>query len=621
MCGIAGIVHFGKMVNAPDRIRKMTNALFHRGPDAFGFYNEPQVSLGHRRLSIIDLDNKANQPFIDVSGRYVLCFNGEIYNYANLKRLLKDYPFVTNSDTEVLLAAFAAWGISCVDELDGMFAFSIWDKQTETLWLVRDRLGVKPMYYCKNEKSVLFASELRALLSSEEIAPHINSRGVHEYLAYQSISNEHPMVDTIQELKPGTILKITSNEIVFQTYWKPSQEKMEVAQSPGKIQQDVFRLLSDSISKRLVGDVPIASFLSGGMDSSAVVALMSLHSQSPLHTFTLGFSESEFDESSYASIIAKRFNTSHSTHILNTEDILHQVSSGLDAMDSPSADGINTYLLANAMKSANIKVALSGIGGDELFAGYPGFGYFAQLQKQLKLFDKTYLLRNGMSRIVSKSRSNKINKLSDLIGLRDADISSFYTAFRQNTSPKTIEGFMKNPVTVSGIRGELILEKNAMQKYDTLSQYSIAEYMGYSSSTLLKDADQMSMAVGLEIREPFFDFRLVEYMLALPNIYKMYTTPKHLLADVMEPLLPKEITSRKKKGFVLPWKHWMQNELFSFCESHLYEFANREFVQKKNLLAYWDKFIKSDSNISWIELWQFVVLNHWMNKNSIEYKA
>ncbi len=621
MCGIAGVVHFGKMPNAHERVVKMTNSLSHRGPDAFGYHNEPQVSLGHRRLSIIDLDKKANQPFVDASGRYVLCFNGEIYNYSILKQCLKDYPFTTNSDTEVLLAAFCTWGISCVDELDGMFAFSIWDKQTETLWLFRDRLGVKPMYYCKNEKSFLFASELRAFFSSEEITPQINSKAVHEYLAYQSISNNHPIVDTIQELKPGSILKLTANELAIQTYWKPSQEKMEVAQSPDKIQQDVFRLLSDSIAKRLVGDVPIASFLSGGMDSSAVVALMSLHSRSPVHTFTLGFSESEFDESSYASIIAKRFNTSHSTHVLNPEDILHQVSSGLDAMDSPSADGINTYLLANAMKSANIKVALSGIGGDELFAGYPGFGYFAQLQKQLKLFDKTYLLRNGMSRLVRKSRSNKKNKLSDLIGLPHADISSFYSAFRQNMSAKTIAAFMKNPVTVSGIRQELILEKKTMQKYDTLSQYSIAEYMGYSSSTLLKDADQMSMAVGLEIREPFFDYRLVEYMLALPNEYKMNTTPKQLLADVMEPLLPKEITSRKKKGFVLPWKHWMQNELFSFCETQLIEFANREFVQKQNLLTYWKRFIKNDPNISWIELWQFVVLNHWMNKNCIEYKA
>jgi asparagine synthase (glutamine-hydrolysing) len=207
------------------------------------------------------------------------------------------------------------------------------------------------------------------------------------------------------------------------------------------------------------------------------------------------------------------------------------------------------------------------------------------------------------------------------MGLPDADIASFYPVFRQNMSPNTIGSFMQKPVMVSGITEQLISEKSAMQKYDTLSQYSIAEYMGYSSSTLLKDADQMSMAVGLEIREPFFDYRLVEYMLGLPNECKMNATPKQLLADVMEPLLPKEITSRKKKGFVLPWKHWMQNELFSFCESQLIEFANREFVQKQNLFTYWKRFIKNDPNIRWIELWQFVVLNYWMNKNSIEYKA
>jgi asparagine synthase (glutamine-hydrolysing) len=621
MCGIAGIVHFGKMNSATESVVKMTNALSHRGPDASGYYNEHSISLGHRRLSIIDLDDKANQPFIDISSRYVLCFNGEIYNYKSLKQELNDYSFSTNSDTEVLLAAFYTWGISCLDKLDGMFAFSIWDKQTETLWIARDRLGVKPLYFFGNHDGFLFSSEIRGLLASEIIPPELEHFSISEYLAYQSVSNIYPIIKNIKELKPGSFLKLTRYNIDIQQYWKPSNKKISLLTKTETVQKEVFNLFSDSISKRLVADVPIASFLSGGMDSSAVVALMSLHSSSPIQTFTLGFSESEFDESSYASIIAKRFNTNHTTHLLHSDELLQQVLSGLDAMDSPSADGINTYLLSNAIKSANIKVAMSGIGGDELFAGYPGFNYFDHLHRNKTLFNNTYFFRKGISNLFSGSSSNKINRAANLMGIPKADIASFYPLFRQGLSTQRVSQLIYCPSAVLGIQNELSLEQNEIQSFDSFSQYSIAEYMGYSSSTLLKDADQMSMAVGLEIREPFFDYRLIEYILALPNEFKQHFNPKQLLADAMEPLLPKEIVNRKKKGFVLPWKNWMKNELFSFCESQIHEFSERDFVQKENLVSYWKRFAKEDPAVKWIQLWQFVVLNHWMNKNGIEYKA
>lgn len=599
------------------RVGEMTMAMRHRGPDADGFYNDDKISLGHRRLSIIDISSAANQPFIDISGRFILVYNGEIYNYLDLKEKLSDYPFRTASDTEVLMAAFCKWGIDCLKQLDGMYAFAIWDKQDETLWLARDRMGVKPLYFYKDKNILAFSSEKRSLLKSRFINIEVDKKSVFEFLSYQSTGHANTIIKKVEQLQSGSYLQITNNNIVEKKYWKPTSNKRNIIDNPVAIRKQLFNKMNTAVQKRMICDVPMGAFLSGGIDSSAVVALMSLNSKDRINTFNLSFSEKEYDESVYADIIAKRFNTNHTKFLLKPEDFLDQVQLGLDAMDSPSADGINTFVLSSAIRSAGLKVALSGIGGDELFAGYPGFKQFYSLNKLFKGYGFLYPFRKIAATAFSLSPSNKQKRRAAMMGIISADIHNVYPIIRQVLSPSMIQQFVDTKIPVTGLETVLKNELTEIQQYELLSQYSIAEYMGYTQHTLLKDADQMSMAVGLEIREPFFDCELIEYVLSIPDYIKFPNYAKQLIVESLEPLLPNEIVHRKKQGFELPWKQWMQNELQSFCNSQINDLARIDFIKKDALIDYWKRFLKNDPNIRWMELWQFVVLGYWLKKNGI----
>jgi asparagine synthase (glutamine-hydrolysing) len=620
MCGITGILHYGYLKNPSEIVNTMTNVLSHRGPDAAGFYNDAMISLGHRRLSIIDLAETANQPFVDISSRYIISFNGEIYNYKEIKPQLSSWPFKTGSDTEVLLAAFSTWGISCLNRLDGIFAFAIWDKLEETLWLVRDRMGVKPIYYIEHGKAIIFSSEIRSLLSSQMISPALDKCGLTHYLSFQSTSIDFPILRGMKELNSGTYLKVTVDEITEHVYWKPNIDRINDSISYKDVSHNIFKLLDRAVNKRMVSDVSISAYLSGGVDSSAIVALMSLHSDAPINTFTLSFQESSYDESSYANIIAKRFETNHTNVKLDEEQLLNEVVNGLNVMDSPSADGINTYILSSTIKNANIKVALSGIGADELFAGYPGFNYFKKLQHYSTLFNNTELLRKGIVVFLNQLNGDKYSKLSQLLQAKNSDLYSFYPALRQLFSSEKLNKILNDCSCIDDVSISLINQLSTLQHNHHLSRFSLAEYNAYAKNTLLKDVDQMSMANGLEIREPFFDIELIEYVLSIPDEYKIGKYNKQLLLDAISPLLPNEIITRKKRGFILPWEKWMRNELRSFCEAQIMECADRIFINKTQLVSYWNKFLKKESGIQWIELWQFVVLNYWMNKNNIVYK-
>jgi asparagine synthase (glutamine-hydrolysing) len=620
MCGIAGIVHFLQHSEAPELVVSMTNALTHRGPDAYGYYHDQSISLGHRRLLIIDLEERSNQPFSDYTGRYVLSFNGEIYNYQSIKSTLHHYPFTTQSDTEVLIAAFSTWGIDCLNKLDGIFAFSLWDKETQTLWLVRDRLGVKPLYLFKKDKAIAFASEMRSFIQSGVLQPRLNSKGLGHYLEFHSVSTDKAILNDVVELDAGTYLKITAISQESKTYWTPLNSPLKTNLNREEINIEVFKLLNKAVKKRMTSDVPLAAYLSGGIDSSAIVALMSLGSDYPINSFTLGFKENEFDETAYALEIVNRFKTNHTRIILEKEEILHKIVDGLNVMDSPSGDGINTFLLAEAINKSGIKVALSGIGGDELFAGYPGFNYFLKLNKWKSPFNATYAARSIFSSLLKNIPQKNLRKLADILQLKDLSIASVYPALRRTLTSNEINQLLKNPTLNSNCDNNL-LEMDALKKFDLLSQYSIAEYNGYAKNTILRDVDQMSMAVGLEVREPFFDHELIEYVLSLPDDVKQGVSTKQLLIDALDPLLPQQVTTRSKKGFVLPWQVWMKNELKSFCESQIKECAEREFINKPYLMNRWNQFLKGDQRISWISIWQMVVLNYWMHKNRVSYQA
>ena len=617
MCGITGILHFSSLPDADNRVRNMTNAMAHRGPDAEGFYNDNCISLGHRRLSIIDLSDAANQPFVDATGNYVLVFNGEIYNYLQIKAEISDYNFTTTSDTEVLLAAFCKWGIDCIKKMEGMFAFALWDKKAETLWLARDRMGVKPLYFFHQENIFAFSSEKRALLSSDLISRKIDHQSLFEYLSYQSTGYSNTIVEHIHELKAGSYFKLTQTSTKHVAYWKMTSIQPIDKIDPVTVRKTIFDKLQSAVSKRMISDVPMGAFLSGGIDSSAVVALMSLNSTEKINTFNLAFGEKEYDESGYAEIIARKYGTNHTKYLLRPEDFLSQVESGLEAMDSPSADGINTYVLSGAIRKAGLKVALTGIGGDELFAGYPGFMQYYNLNKLYGSYKITGPIRMLAANALTFSKSNKMMRIASMLRVGDASIDEVYPIIRQILSPSYIQKFINTDLNFTSLKSQLKSSKFEMNKFGFFSQFSMAEYMGYTQHTLLKDADQMSMAVGLEIREPFFDHDLIEYVLTLPDSIKFPTYPKKLLVESLMPLLPDEIVHRKKQGFVLPWEHWMRNELFTFCDSQIKNLSQREFIKEDELLQYWNRFIKKDPSVRWMELWQFVVLGRWLERNNI----
>ena len=325
MCGITGILNIGSKKEIGKPIKNMTDALAHRGPDSDGFYiEEGRVALGHRRLSIIDLSTSANQPFFDDSNRYVLIFNGEIYNYLEVKPLLPEYPFKTTSDTEVILAAYIKWGKDCLQYLNGMFALAIWDKIEQTLFVARDRLGVKPFYYYHDTEHFVFASEMRSLLASGFVPRQLDKYALHDYLMFQTVYAPYSILKNVFQLMPGEYAFVSTKGIQKDYYWKletPPTPQTDVHDRK-TVEHTVRDLLSASVERRMISDVPLGGFLSGGIDSSAVVALMAQSSERPIDTFTVTFGEKKFDESKYANIIAKKFNTHHTEIHLNPKGLL-----------------------------------------------------------------------------------------------------------------------------------------------------------------------------------------------------------------------------------------------------------------------------------------------------------
>lgn len=589
----------------------------HRGPDAEGIYFDGPLALGHLRLSIVDLSEASNQPFADHTGRYRISFNGEIYNFREVKKLLPDYPYTTTGDTEVLLAAYIKWGPACLQYLKGMFAFAIWDTARKELFIARDRLGVKPLYYYRNEQYFVFASEIRGLIASGLVPKKISRTAIREFLSYQSIGFPLAVIEDVQQLDAGCFLHVINNEVTIKKYWSVTDQHPSFDfGDQQKTEQHIRQLLRNAVQQRLISDVPIGAFLSGGIDSSAVVGLMAEVSTTPPNTFTIGFNEKDFDESEYAATVARKFNTNHSRVLLQPSVFLDELTNALDAMDTPSGDGVNTYVVSKAIKQHGLTVALSGVGGDELFAGYPFFKQFLQLKKFEKTWGMTGWARHLLAGAYSLKGSNRAARLRGLLTAPNNSITSFYPEFRRIISPALMSRLTTlDPAIPTGIEKNLLNLNGSLEKFPLLSQVSIAEYLGYTQHTLLKDTDQMSMAVTLEVREPFFDHELIEFVLAIPDTIKYPDYPKSLLVRSLAGLLPPDIVHRPKKGFLFPWAVWMKKDLFAFCDQLLKQAAERDFINGKELLQYWNRFQKDDPAVRWMELWLFVVLEYWLEKN------
>ncbi len=619
MCGIAGIIGLESVSDAPCRISKMLQRLEHRGPDASGIFEASNAVLGHQRLSIIDLSNSGNQPFHSQNGRFTIVFNGEIYNYRELRSQLSDYNFITNTDTEVLLAAYMRWGNKCLQSLNGMFAFAIWDAERETTFIARDRLGIKPLYYAQSQGAFVFASEVRAMLASGLVEPKLNRSKLSDYLLYQTVHAPHTLIESVKMLMPGHYLEISDNEVNTHQYWVPWQTPHS-DRDEFKVKKQVRELLTSSIEARLVADVPFGAFLSGGIDSSLVVTIMSQVMDRSVDTFNVSFDESEYSEARYARMIAEKYACNHHEILLKPDDFLNSLPEALAAVDHPSGDGPNTWIVSRETKRQGVTMALSGLGGDELFAGYDLFKRIPEIADKEWLLSFPKELRSLVAWIYKTYKPGMPSeKMAQVLTSDYFDLKHLYPLMRKVLLEPQVSGLLH---TKSG--GNAVFETVAnweefhdFESLAVLSRISVAEMSTYMQNVLLRDTDQMSMAHALEVRVPFLDHRLVEYMVHVSDELKFPHRPKRLLVESFQDLLPNEIVDRPKMGFVLPWERWMRGELKSFCEERLSALGEHDAFHAGEIQKLWSTFLSSEK-LSWSRLWPLVVLSDWMMKNDVQ---
>jgi asparagine synthase (glutamine-hydrolysing) len=630
MCGINGILGLSDTSLAKQKVQAMNTTMKHRGPDDEGVFAEGNVVLGHRRLSIIDLSDAGHQPMHSHDGRFKIVYNGELYNYKELKFELKRvvsgsdeqaYFFQTNTDTEVIIAAYARWGEDCVNHFNGMFAFAIWDDLKKELFIARDRLGIKPLYYLYTNNVLAFSSEIRSLLASDLIPKKLDENNLVDYLRYQIVHAPNTIVKGVKMLMPGHCIKAVNEKITLHNYWNITKNISNASdgKSYTEVCKDVNSLLTKAVERRLVADVPFGAFLSGGIDSSAIVGLMSKVSTEKVKTFSVTFDESEFSESKYAQLIAKKFNTDHHEIKLNPLDFLKELPNALKAMDHPSGDGPNTYIVSKATKEAGITMALSGLGGDELFAGYDVFKRSLELNKKAWLNAVPRFLRGTGGSLLTKVKPGIASeKIAELLKQESINLKSFYPLSRQVQMDKDLSRIINHKELASNRVSEIIDEATISTVKSKISQVSIAEISTYMQNVLLGDADQMSMALALEIRVPFVDYTLVEYVLGVPDKYKNPTTPKKLLIDSLGDLLPSEIVNRPKMGFTFPWKEWMKSELKEFCQLKMIALSKRKLFNEKGVMDLWTSFLSDNPKVTWSRIWYLVVLENWLQENKIE---
>jgi len=619
VCGINGIISFNSSEDLSPIVKFMNDALAHRGPDDEGIFAEQGIALGHRRLSIIDLSAAGHQPMISRSGNLIIVFNGEIYNFRDVKNELNDPTLQTDSDTAVLLAAWEKWGEECLSRLNGMFAFAIWDKLKKHMFIVRDRLGIKPVYYSGNHSQLLFSSEVRGLLASGKVARKLDDSALHEYVRYQTVYAPRTILSDVKMLLPGSLLQIDANGVVERKWWKPQVKTENTTQSYVNVCKKTRSLFKAAVERRLVADVPFGAFLSGGIDSTAVTGMMTEVSGSRVKTFNVTFDRSEFSEAIYARSIAKKFNTDHHEIVLTSQHFLEQLPAALDAMDHPSGDGPNTYVVSEATKNAGITMALSGLGGDELFAGYDIFKRAFSLQHKKWISSVPRFARSAGGKLLKSLKPGiSSEKIADVLALEKVNFSSYYPLSREvlnGTIASRLVGDNNRRTfpALSDVYGYL----NYPEATHFLSSVSMAEITSYMQNILLRDADQMSMAHALEVRVPFLDYELVNYVLNIPDRMKYPSTPKKLLVDSLKDLLPDEIVNRPKMGFTFPWKEWMKTELKDFCVNSLEYLSDNHVVNGNEVNNLWNRFLADDSNVTWSRIWHLVVLSHWIKKNGV----
>ncbi|MBL7957184.1 MAG: asparagine synthase (glutamine-hydrolyzing) [Flavobacteriales bacterium] len=623
MCGIAGIHGLEGLSDPEGLVRRMNAAMAHRGPDADGVLRRGNSVLGHRRLSIIDLSPESNQPFLSDDGRFAIAFNGEIYNYRELKLELHR-PWRTGGDTEVLLAAYEAWGDDCLHRLQGMFAFVIHDRDSDELFIARDRMGIKPLYWYRDDERVLFASELRALLATGLVPRRLDRLALIDHLRYQTVHEPATIVEGVRMLEAGHWMRVSDQELSTGRWYDLAHAvKRDAERLPLEaVKNEIRERLSRAVEKRLVSDVPFGAFLSGGIDSSAVVGLMAQGMASPVHTFSVVFDEEAYSEERYARLVAGKFRTEHTSIRLQPRDMLRMLPDALAAMDHPSADGPNTYVVSKKTKEAGITMALSGLGGDEVFAGYPVFTRTMALWNRRWVTQFPRELRGFAARIIALARpSIASDKLGELLRLPSFSVDDTFPVSRLAFSDRELMRFLSmERLPANRVREVMhgLIRTDGGHALPFLSQVSLGEISTYMRNVLLRDADQMSMAHALEVRVPFLDHDLVEFVLGVGDAVKYPHSPKHLLVGSLGDLLPYEVVDRPKMGFTLPWEAWMRNDLKTFCEDRLFRLQTRDVFRPGALMTLWRRFLSNDPRVNWSRVWSLVVLGDWLDRHGME---
>ena len=575
MCGIAGYFSVNK-VFSPEELPAMANAIAHRGPDAEGDYSHGSVGLAHRRLSIVDLNPRSNQPMTSQDGNFVICYNGEVYNFPELATKY-NLTLRTHSDTEVILELFAKVGPSCVNEFNGMFAIAIYDIQKETLHVFRDRIGIKPIYYFYDGQNFAFASDIKALFALGFVKKQksTNLNAVKEFLYLGYIPHPNTIYQNINKFEAGSFVKIDKNGAKFETYWDLNQKvKSSVKSNEAEAKIELKSLIEASVKRRMFADVPFGTFLSGGTDSSVVTAVAQSLSTEKINTFSIGFKEAKYNEAEHAKTVANNLGTSHHEFIVSQKDALDLFPEIIGTYDEPFADcsSIPTMLVSKLARQ-HVKMTLSGDGGDEQFLGYGFYNWANRLNNPLI---KTF--RGAISPAL-KMMGNRFERAAHLFDYpADRKKSHIFSQEQYYFSLAEIDELMPSKQSIS-------LNENfdLQRKLSPAEEQAFFDLHYYLPDDLLVKVDKASMKYGLEARVPLLDHTIIEFSLNLDEKLKVKDgVSKYLLKEVLYDYVPRELMNRPKWGFSIPLNDWLKSDLRELVE----QYTSKEVIEAAGFVDY-----------------------------------
>lgn len=629
MCGIVGIIDKKNQIKEVD-LKKMTSTLKHRGPDSFGLWlskiNNINIGLGHRRLSILDLTNAGHQPM--TFENVTISYNGEIYNFKEIKKELEElgYKFESNSDTEVLLKSYHQWGIKSLSKFNGMFAFVIVDSLKKKVFLCRDRLGVKPLYYFKTENNLLFGSEIKSILSNVNFKKKISHEALSSFLEIGYVPEPISIFKDIYKVPAGNYISVNLNDFKIDQiqYWDLESifNRSKLKLSKDKLIKELEDIISSSCEYRMISDVPVGVFLSGGYDSTTVAAILQKNNKKKIKTFTIGFENKNFDESRQAKEIAKFLGTDHYTKILKTSESINLIQSIYNFYDEPLADdSIIPTMAVSKLAKENVTVALSADGADEIFLGYPKYREGMRIinrnknYKLIQIIMKLVLMFLYKIQNISKNRLKWINFVIKKINSISLD--------NEGAVLKNIQSFFSKTEINSLLLNKPVFNLSNFEKYkkgdNSLDQFSLIDTKTYMLDNILVKVDRASMAFSLESREPMIDYRLVEYLAQVDSGQKFFAeTYKYLLKEIVHKYVPKKLLDRPKKGFSLPISEWLKNPKFK--KKYIEIYFSKQYVERQKLFSFSEikrimhDFYFEDKPIAQKKIWSLLMFQLWYDK-------